>query len=182
MLIALSIGDVCYFVYNNRIWEYGSTEFCSLVALIQDFGYGVFIGSFIILIDFINTILIVKKKINLKKKLTVTITSSKKSNQKNIDVDIFFRTVISNLLMVLMLVSFHYFYLLYVDSYDWLFVTTSMAWVTHHCLDGIIVGLLNIEVRKYTFTKGKKSTVSAVTNVKFGHEKRSVVKPSKYII
>uniref|UniRef100_A0A0K0FLV8 G_PROTEIN_RECEP_F1_2 domain-containing protein n=1 Tax=Strongyloides venezuelensis TaxID=75913 RepID=A0A0K0FLV8_STRVS len=159
MIIPLSLGDYCYFIFIDRIWSYGTTNFCIKVSYIQDFLYGVTIGSIIIFIDIITASILIKKNITkLKNKINVKINKSSNRKRRNIDINIFLRTVISNIFLVLSLISFHYFSLFNVGNFDYLFVTTSMFWMFHHFLDGTIVGLFNYDVKKHFLLNFKKDT------------------------
>uniref|UniRef100_A0A0N5C2T5 G_PROTEIN_RECEP_F1_2 domain-containing protein n=1 Tax=Strongyloides papillosus TaxID=174720 RepID=A0A0N5C2T5_STREA len=165
MIIPLSLGDYCYFIFVDRIWSYGTTNFCTHVSYIQDFLYGVTIGSTIIFIDIITASILIKKNITKsKKKISVKINKSFNRKQRNIDINIFLRTVISNIFLVISLISFHYFSLLAAGNLDYLFVTTSMFWMFHHFLDGTIVGLFSYDVKKHFLLNFKKDT-KIISNV-----------------
>ncbi|CEF70132.1 GPCR, rhodopsin-like, 7TM domain and 7TM GPCR, serpentine receptor class x (Srx) family-containing protein [Strongyloides ratti] len=164
MIAPLSFGDSCSFVYVDRIWNYETTKFCSIVAYIQDFLYGVIIGSGIIFIDIITAIMLLKRKFKKSESISIWRTQkSQKSSKIKTDIDIFLRTVISNIILILMLISFHFFSHLVLDNINLLFVTTSLFWMSHHFMDGVIVGLLNNDVKKHILSKLKKKPIKSNT-------------------
>uniref|UniRef100_A0AAF5D2S7 G-protein coupled receptors family 1 profile domain-containing protein n=1 Tax=Strongyloides stercoralis TaxID=6248 RepID=A0AAF5D2S7_STRER len=175
MLIPLSFGDMCYFINDERIWSYGTTKFCSLVSYLQDFLHGVIIACGIIIIDIITAIMLIRKTIKKTTKIIDCKTKKlQKYNQRKKDINIFLRTVISNIFLILSLISFHYFSLLTNDNINWLFVTTSMFWMFHHFIDGTIVGLMNSDVKKHLLSKIKKQSkiVNTIETTKFNTTKK----------
>uniref|UniRef100_A0A913IFC1 G-protein coupled receptors family 1 profile domain-containing protein n=1 Tax=Strongyloides stercoralis TaxID=6248 RepID=A0A913IFC1_STRER len=153
MCIPFSLNQNCYFEYLNYILSYAKTDFCLYISSILNFFFGITIAFTIILIDTsIFFLLIIKKyfiidskKIKIKKKDF----KSHSGISLKLNLTIFYRTFISNCLFVFTIISLRYISREFSNNFNMFFVSTSFTWATYHTIDGIVVGLLNKDVRKH---------------------------------
>uniref|UniRef100_A0A0K0G646 G_PROTEIN_RECEP_F1_2 domain-containing protein n=1 Tax=Strongyloides venezuelensis TaxID=75913 RepID=A0A0K0G646_STRVS len=163
MCVPFSFDYNCYFMISGRIWSYAQTIDCLKVAYIVDFLFGTIFGSLTIFVDFLLvTTLFIKKyfivnngKFSKKKSDVHSYEYSLK-----LDLNIFYRTFFSNLYLIFMLICFYYVSVHFTENENVIFLSTSLVWVSYHVLDGIVVGLMNKDVKnslyKYLRTKSKK--------------------------
>uniref|UniRef100_A0A0N5C2T4 G_PROTEIN_RECEP_F1_2 domain-containing protein n=1 Tax=Strongyloides papillosus TaxID=174720 RepID=A0A0N5C2T4_STREA len=178
MCVPFSFDNKCYFMVSDRIWSYAQTIVCLKVAYIEDFLFGTTFGSLTILVDFLlicalfveRYFLLTNGKISIKR-------SGVHSNEFSLklDLNIFYRTLLSNLYLIFMLICFYYVSIYFIENVNLLFSSTSLVWVSYHALDGIVVGLMNKDVKKSLRKcfnikskkmKSQKTKISTVTKQK----------------
>uniref|UniRef100_A0AAF5D3I8 G-protein coupled receptors family 1 profile domain-containing protein n=1 Tax=Strongyloides stercoralis TaxID=6248 RepID=A0AAF5D3I8_STRER len=162
MCIPFSFDTSCYFMLNDKIWAFAQTTFCDKISRFQDFFFGVISGALTITID-----LLLLWRLLIKQYCIVT--QKKRDFFSNptlrLNLDIFYRTLASNICLIIMLICFYYISYLVEDNANFILLTTTIVWLSYHMVDGIFVGILNNDVRKHfycIFTNKAQQTKSTI--------------------
>uniref|UniRef100_A0A0N5A0N5 G_PROTEIN_RECEP_F1_2 domain-containing protein n=1 Tax=Parastrongyloides trichosuri TaxID=131310 RepID=A0A0N5A0N5_PARTI len=179
MCIPYSLGDECNFMFIEWIWSYADTQQCILFSTLEDFVFGVTFGSITIGIDFLLLCTLTFHKYFVYKDGKIV-----KANRKStifgaslkLDLHIFYRTMSSNLCLILMLISFHYIVDHVEESTILTFLSTTFVWMFYHSFDGVVVGLLSHEIINHILVRLgiRKKNVPTTRSVKTSVLKQNI--------
>uniref|UniRef100_A0AC35UEH3 7TM_GPCR_Srx domain-containing protein n=1 Tax=Rhabditophanes sp. KR3021 TaxID=114890 RepID=A0AC35UEH3_9BILA len=121
-----TFADICYFSFDGLTWQYHDTPVCNFMAKAFDLYLGVVCALAIFSLDIM---LILKMEIR-----------------------IFVQALVSNLYLVLMLLSFHVLEKVYAKTANSKFLMNTFVWNSYHAFDGIFIGLFHSDVMKHLKT------------------------------
>ncbi|CAO4376582.1 unnamed protein product [Caenorhabditis nigoni] len=138
---------LCHFFYDDQIHflTFTNTEFCGYIGWYGDFLKNAAIVATVVSID-IFTIL----------KVVCNVSNQAQNKLSNREVRFLKQTVTQGAVFMLELLTY-FFVPLYFENKWIVFFGTSFAWVAVHAVDGMVVVLLNSEVRSFLIGKGSKS-------------------------
>uniref|UniRef100_A0A0K0ENS5 G_PROTEIN_RECEP_F1_2 domain-containing protein n=1 Tax=Strongyloides stercoralis TaxID=6248 RepID=A0A0K0ENS5_STRER len=145
MCIPYSFDEFCYFMLNDKIWTFKQSTFCYDLSYYGDFIFGIISGALTIAIDLLLLWQLLAKQY-------CSLTRKKTDNYSNptlrLNLDIFYRTLASNICLIIMLICFYCISHIVKDNVNFVLLTTTIVWISYHMVDGIFVGILNNDVRK----------------------------------
>ncbi|ULT86413.1 hypothetical protein L3Y34_006242 [Caenorhabditis briggsae] len=144
----------CHFFYDDQIHflTFTNNSFCGYIGWYGDFLKNAAIVAAVVSID-IFTILKVRQ---MSKKVVSNISNQSQNNLSHREVRFLKQTVTQGAVFMLELLTY-FFVPLYFENKWIVFFGTSFAWVAVHAVDGMVVVLLNSEVRSFLIGQRSKS-------------------------
>uniref|UniRef100_A0A0N4Z4P4 G_PROTEIN_RECEP_F1_2 domain-containing protein n=1 Tax=Parastrongyloides trichosuri TaxID=131310 RepID=A0A0N4Z4P4_PARTI len=162
----------CYFIFDSNIfvWSFGSTP-CSYLLSEINFDLSIAYTIFCLAIDFIIFIKLGIKSKNFKRcskrmrqvsvaknsykktafeSTTINDKKSKKNSSSKFPIKFFMQSFCQNVLVILQMISFHFFSPYSEDTLQ-IMAYTTIAWNLHSSIDGLIVFFFHKEIRRNIF-------------------------------